>query len=90
MFAGFMLGTCGIAAGVGLGVGASLLATRFRLVRFPEGLADVYMVDHIPFVIEPVQLLAVIGLSLLLVLGASLWPAWRAARLDPIKALKAA
>jgi lipoprotein-releasing system permease protein len=89
VLAGSMLGMCGIGAGVGLGIVASLVATQLRLVRFPEGLAEVYMVDHIPFAVEPLHVLAVIGVGLLMVLGASLWPAWRAARLDPIKALKA-
>ena len=34
-------------------------------------------------------LLAVISVCMALVVGASLWPAWKSSRLDPVTALKA-
>ncbi len=87
--AGTLLGTVAVAAGLAGGVGLSLVLTAVRAVRFPPGLARIYMVESIPFRPAPVHLAAVAGVCVLLVLGASLWPAWRASRLDPVAALRA-
>ncbi len=86
---GTLLGLFGVAAGIGLGAGVSFLLTAVRAVRFPEGLARIYMVDSIPFSPSPLHLAAVAAVGVLLVVAASLWPAWRAARLEPVAALKA-
>ncbi len=89
VLAGTMLGCSGVAAGIVAGCTTSALLSRFRVIRFPEGLATVYMVDHIPLIVEPVQLGLIVLVCGLLVAGASVWPAWRASRLDPVAALKA-
>ncbi len=89
LLAGSLLGGAGVVAGLGFGVAVSAVMTRWRLLRFPVDLARVYMVDHIPFVVLPVHLLAVAATAVGLVLLASAWPAWRASRLDPVRALKA-
>ena len=68
---------------------ASWLMTSLRLVRFPPGLARVYLVDFIPFEPRPLHLLAVLGVCLTLVFLASLWPAWKTSREDPVAALRA-
>jgi lipoprotein-releasing system permease protein len=89
VLAGSLLGGCGVVAGLAVGVVASVLASELRLIRFPSGLARVYMVDHIPLEVDPVHVVAVLAVCSLLVLLASLWPAWRTSRLDPVAALKA-
>ncbi len=63
--------------------------TAARVVRFPEWLARVYMVDSIPFRPEPAHLLAVLAVCSALVLVASLGPAWRTSREDPVASLRA-
>lgn len=88
IYAGTMLGTAGVVAGISFGCLASVIMSHYQLIRFPEGLAKVYMVDHIPLIVEPLHLLAVFGVCSLLVFAASVWPAWRAARLDPVTALR--
>lgn len=88
-FAGVVLGGAGVAAGLGAGVAASAALTRWRLVRFPPELARIYMVDHIPFEVHSLHLAAVAATGCALVLLASLWPAWRASRLDPVAAFRA-
>jgi lipoprotein-releasing system permease protein len=87
--AGIMLGGAGVACGIALGSVISWVLTATRLVRFPEGLARVYMVDSIPFEIAVSDLGAVLALCLTLVALASVAPAWRTSRLDPVAALKA-
>jgi len=72
-----------------VGCAASWLMTVLRVVRFPEGLARVYMVDSIPFRPEPAHLLAVFAVCLVLVFLASLGPAWRTSREDPVTSLRA-
>lgn len=88
VFAGLILGGCGVACGLILGCVASWIMTTLRLVRFPTGLARVYLVDSIPFRPEPLHLLAVFGVCLALVFLASLWPAWKTSREDPVAALR--
>ena len=89
VYAGLMLGGIGVAAGIVFGCLASWIMTATRMVRFPPGLARVYMVDSIPFVTAPMHLLAVAGVCLLLVFLASIWPAWKISRQDPVTALRA-
>jgi len=89
VLAGLILGGAGVCAGIVIGCLASWLMTVFRVVRFPEGLAQVYMVDSIPFRPELPHLLAVLGVCLLLVFLASLGPAWRTSREDPAVSLRA-
>jgi len=89
VLAGSLLGGAGVAAGLGFGVAVSAVMTRWRLLRFPADLSRVYMVDHIPFVVLPVHLAAVAVTATALVVVASAWPAWRASRLDPTRALRA-
>ena len=76
-------------AGIAFGCLVSWLMTTFRILRFPRGLARVYMVDHIPLEPQFGHLLAVLGVCVLVVLLASFWPAWKTSREDPIAALRA-
>lgn len=88
VLAGVVLGGLGVATGLAFGVVAATLMTELEVIRFPEGLARVYMVDTIPLAVEPLHLLAVAVVCGLLVLAASWWPAWRSSRLDPVAALR--
>ena len=90
LFSGLLLGGVGLGLGIAFGCVVSWILSVFRVVRFPEGLARVYMVDSIPFHPVWVDILAVAGVGMVLVTMASLWPAWRASREDPVKALRAA
>jgi putative ABC transport system permease protein len=72
---GVLGGILGILGGIG---GAQVLAQLFAFG--PE--------SSIKPVILPSDVLTVFGLSILLSIGAGLYPAWRAASLDPIVALR--
>jgi lipoprotein-releasing system permease protein len=89
VLAGLLLGGMGVAAGLVTGCVLSWLATVLRVVRFPSGLADVYMVDSIPFRTQPLHLAAVVAVCLLLVFLASLGPAWKTSSEDPVASLRA-
>jgi len=64
------------------------LLTVFRVVRFPPEIAKVYYLTWMPFRPEPLHVLGILGVGLLLILGASLLPARRAARMNPSEALR--
>lgn len=89
VFAGTILGGAGVAGGMLLGCLVSFIMTATRAVRFPPGLARVYMVDSIPLVPSPGHLAAVGAVCLILVVAASLWPAIKTSRMDPVAALRA-
>jgi lipoprotein-releasing system permease protein len=89
LLSGLLLGSTGMALGLAVGCVVSWLLSAFKVVRFPEGLARVYMVDSIPFHTWWIDLSAVVVVCMLLVAAASFWPAWRASREDPVAALKA-
>jgi lipoprotein-releasing system permease protein len=50
--------------------------------------AEAYFLSHLPSRIEPSNVLAVVIMTLILSLAATLYPSWRAARLDPVEALR--
>ena len=87
--AGLILGGAGVAAGLTLGSLACCVLTVTRAVRFPEHLARVYLVDHVPFVVSIANLTAVAVVCAVLVCIAAAWPAWKSARRDPAELLRA-
>jgi lipoprotein-releasing system permease protein len=50
--------------------------------------AEVYFLSNLPTRIETQDVLSVVGMGLVLSLLATLYPAWRAANLDPVEALR--
>ncbi len=82
---GGLLGAVGLALGGGLGIGGAWLLDRYRVIAPP---GDVYFLDHIPFLIEPGDLLAVLGATVTLIAGSTLYAARRAAALGPVEALR--
>ncbi|MCA0423537.1 MAG: lipoprotein-releasing ABC transporter permease subunit [Proteobacteria bacterium] len=49
---------------------------------------DLYYLNRLPAIIDPVEVSLIVGMSLLIALLATLPPAWRAAKLDPVEALR--
>ena len=89
VYSGLLLGGSGVVGGVVFGCIISWIMTATRAVRFPPGLARVYMVDSIPLIPSPLHLAAVAGICLLIVFLASVWPAWKTSRQDPVASLRA-
>jgi lipoprotein-releasing system permease protein len=88
LWLGGMLGGAGVAAGVAFGVLVCWAVTTFRLLSFPPGVARIYFVSYIPFRVDPSDLLWIVTCSAVAILAASVFPAWRAARLDVAEALR--
>ena len=90
VYSGVLLGGTGVVGGIVFGCIVSWVMTTTHAVRFPPGLARVYMVDSIPLIPAPLHLLAVGGICLVIVFLASVWPAWKTSRQDPVASLRAA
>lgn len=90
VYSGLLLGGSGVLGGIASGCIISWIMTATRAVRFPSGLARVYMVDSIPLIPAPLHIVAVSGICLAIVFLASIWPAWKTSRQDPVASLRAA
>jgi lipoprotein-releasing system permease protein len=63
----------------------SVLQTLTGTELFP---AEIYFLSHLPSKIDPAEVAAVAVVALVLSFLATLYPSWRAARLDPVEALR--
>ena len=85
---GTMVGFAGTATGILLGTAICWVITRFRLVSFPPEIAEVYFVSSIPFVTRGIDLFVIASFSLIVSFVATIVPSMRAARLNPVEALR--
>ncbi len=93
LLSGASIGFVGTAAGLVLGLLVSLniesirqfLQFMLQMKLFPE---EFYYLSRLPATVEPGDVVAVVVMSLVLSLLATLYPSWRAARLDPVEALR--
>lgn len=90
---GALIGILGTFAGAILGIGFAMNIETIR--QFLEGLtntelfsAEIYFLSQLPAVIDWNEVITVVLMALGLTLGATLYPAWRASRLDPVEVLR--
>jgi len=82
---GAMIGFIGTTGGALLGLLCCWLANTFQLIKVP---VDIYQISYVPFHIKPVDLALIVGVSLSISLLSTLFPSYRASRVDPVVALK--
>lgn len=84
-YQGALIGVIGTAFGVLLGLGWCALANAFELIKIP---VDIYQISYVPFRLRPLDLALIVGVTLLISFVSTLFPARRAAKVDPVVALK--
>jgi lipoprotein-releasing system permease protein len=84
-FQGALIGVIGTALGTVLGLGWCALANAFQLIKIP---VDIYQISYVPFRMRPLDLAFIVGVTLLISFVSTLFPARRAAKVDPVVALK--
>jgi len=82
---GAMIGVIGTTAGVLLGLFSCWLANTFQLIKVP---VDIYQISYVPFHINPLDLMLIVGVSFSISLLSTLFPSHRASKVDPVVALK--
>ncbi|MEE8534165.1 MAG: FtsX-like permease family protein, partial [Alphaproteobacteria bacterium] len=90
---GVSIGVVGTLVGVVLGIAFAANIETIR--RWLEGFTDtdlfaaeLYFLSQLPARIEAGEVITVVAMSLVLSLLATVYPSWRAARLDPVEALR--
>jgi lipoprotein-releasing system permease protein len=82
---GLLIGALGTGLGVLGGVALCDLLARYQFIQLPQ---DIYYIDHLPVAMQWSDVGAVVGAAALITLAATIYPAWLAARLEPVEALR--
>jgi lipoprotein-releasing system permease protein len=93
LITGATIGIVGTACGLVFGL---IVAHNVEAIR--QGLnwllgvnlfpAEIYSLSQLPSKVEPGDVIAVVSMTLFLSLAATIYPSWRAAKLDPVEALR--
>jgi lipoprotein-releasing system permease protein len=90
---GTMVGAVGTGLGFALGLGFAANIESIR--QFLQHLTGtqlfdptIYFLSHMPSKVETGDVVLVVGMALVLSFLATIYPSWRAARLDPVEALR--
>ena len=75
----------GTAIGTIFGLLLSWLLYEYEFISLP---GDVYFVDRLPVDVQPLDVLTIVGASLLISFLATLYPARRAAEYTPVEAIR--
>lgn len=84
---GFLIGLIGVIAGALSGVWLSRLIGEYPLIRI-FGLQEIYYFDRLPVKLETSDLALVVTTAIVVALLAAVYPAFKAARMSPVDALR--
>ncbi|MGO8763365.1 MAG: lipoprotein-releasing ABC transporter permease subunit [Desulfobaccales bacterium] len=82
---GLVIGGLGTMGGLGLGLVLCAILKQYQFIKLPQ---DVYYISTLPVTVQLLDVLAIIGATMAISFIATLYPAWQAARLDPVEAIR--
>jgi lipoprotein-releasing system permease protein len=82
---GMVVGIVGTFLGALAGLAGSAILARYPLIELPE---EIYTISQLPVSIEPWDVLIICAVALTICFLATLYPSLRAARLEPVEALR--
>ena len=85
MIQGLSIGVIGTIAGTVLGLAIAWTLDTFEIIKIP---AEVYFVDKLPISIHAGDVGMIVGVSFLIALLATIYPALQASRLQPVRAIR--
>jgi lipoprotein-releasing system permease protein len=82
---GFLIGVIGTVLGTIFGVGISFILDKYRIINLP---GDVYFIKNLPVQVEMFDIILVVVVALTISLLATIYPAYKAANLTPVEAIR--
>ena len=85
MINGTIIGVVGTLIGLAGGLAVCFVIEKTNLITLPR---DIYYISHLPARVDPVELVVICASAIIISFGATLYPSWQAAKLDPLEALR--
>ncbi|HRU92958.1 MAG TPA: ABC transporter permease [Candidatus Marinimicrobia bacterium] len=81
---GFLIGSIGLAVGIGLALILCLAQQHFQFIPLPS----VYYIPYLPVQVQWSDVLMIIGAGLIFIYCGTLYPSWRVGKLMPLEAIQ--
>ncbi len=82
---GAWIGVIGTGAGALFGIVVSWVIGHYQIIPIPP---EVYFVNHLPVTLQWTDVLSIVGASVFVAFAATIYPAIRASRLEPVDAIR--